>query len=148
MKMRGQVAIGVVAAVLVVVGAVVVRRALAPHAATTQAVTRMENSVARAPAGVRVRVEVLNTTRTRGLARRATEYLRDLGYDVVAIGTQGPARDSSLVIVRTGHADWARPLADAVQPAAVENRPDSSRYVDVSVLLGTSWRPPAQPLYP
>ena len=30
----------------------------------------------------------------------------------------------------------------------VESRPDSSRYLDVTVLIGSSWRPPAQPFYP
>ena len=44
------------------------------------------DSLALAPPGVRVRVEVLNASRRRGLARRATMYLRDLGYDVVANG--------------------------------------------------------------
>ena len=32
--------------------------------------------------------------------------------------------------------------------ARVESHPDSSRYVDVSVLVGAGWRPPAQPFYP
>jgi hypothetical protein len=30
----------------------------------------------------------------------------------------------------------------------VESRPDSSRYLDVTVLIGSSWRPPAEPFYP
>src|SRR5205814_750511 len=41
---------------------------------------------ARAPQDVRIRVEVLNATQTRGLARRATFYLRDRGFDVVGSG--------------------------------------------------------------
>src|SRR5688500_15629435 len=40
----------------------------------------------RAPAGVRIRVRVLNATRRRGLARRATFMLRDRGFDVVETG--------------------------------------------------------------
>src|SRR5207302_1982930 len=35
----------------------------------------------RAPDTVRVRVQVLNATKTRGLARRATMLLRDRGFD-------------------------------------------------------------------
>jgi hypothetical protein len=27
-------------------------------------------------------------------------------------------------------------------------RRDSSRYLDIAVLLGTTWRPPSEPFYP
>jgi hypothetical protein len=102
----------------------------------------------RAPEGVRIRVQVVNTTKTRGLARRATLYLRDRGFDVVEIGGGGPERGETLVLDRSGHAAWARLVAAAMGGATVEARPDTSRYLDVTVLLGRSWRPPPQPLYP
>lgn len=103
----------------------------------------------RAPSGVRIRVQVLNTTRTRGLARRATRVLRDRGFDVVEMGTRGPPRDTTLVIDRSGNSEWAAAVARILGPAArVEARLDSSRYLDVTVLLGSSWRAPAEPLYP
>jgi hypothetical protein len=101
-----------------------------------------------APAGVRVRVEVLNATTTRGLARRATFFLRDHGFDVVYSGTTTPTRDSTLVLSRSGHDDWAQLVAKSLGGARVESRPDSSRYLDVTVLLGGSWRPPADAFYP
>jgi hypothetical protein len=104
----------------------------------------------RAPEGVRVRVEVLNATSTRGLARRAMRQLRDAGFDVVDMGT-APAsarRDTTLVLSRSGHDEWAALVADALGGARVEARPDSSRYLDVTVLLGTTYRPPAETLYP
>lgn len=100
------------------------------------------------PAGARVRVEVLNTTTVRGLGRRTTFYLRDLGFDVVRFAGEGPARDSTLVLDRSGHPEWAALVAKSLGGARVESRPDTSRYVDVSVLLGTSWRPPTKPFYP
>ena len=103
---------------------------------------------ARAPTDTRIRVEVINTTRARGLARRATMQLRDRGFDVVETGTQSKALDSTLVLDRSGHPEWARLVASALGGARVEARPDSSRYLDVTVLLGTSWRPPAEPFYP
>ena len=56
--------------------------------------------------------------------------------------------DSTVVYDRSGHADWARRVARAMGGARVEARPDSSRYLDVTVLVGGSWRAPAQPLYP
>ena len=96
----------------------------------------------------RVRVQVLNTTKTRGLARRAMLYLRDQGFDVVEVGTSGPARDTTLVLDRSRHPDWARSVATSLGTARVEARPDTSRYLDVTVLIGSSWRPPAQPFYP
>ena len=103
---------------------------------------------ARAPAGVRIRVEVLNATRTRGLARLAAMHLRDRGFDVVGVGTSPEQRDSSLVLDRTGHPDWAALVARAIGGARVEARPDTSRYLDVTVLVGAAWRPPAEPFYP
>ncbi len=101
-----------------------------------------------APEGTRIRVQVLNATRTRGLARRATRYLRDRGFDVVEVGTEREPRDSTLVLDRSGHPEWAQLVGRALGGARVESRPDSSRYLDVTVLLGASWRPPAEPFHP
>jgi len=106
------------------------------------------DSLALAPPGVRVRVEVLNASRRRGLARRATMYLRDLGYDVVASGNASEQRERTLVLQRAGEAEWARRAGRALGGAAVEARPDSSRHVDVTVLLGRDWQPPPGPLRP
>jgi hypothetical protein len=105
-------------------------------------------SRAAAPSGVRVRVQVLNATPTRGLARRATVFLRDQGFDVVEVATAPASRESTLVIDRSRHPDWARLVARALGGAQVESRPDSSRYLDVTVLLGRDWTPPSEPFYP
>lgn len=102
---------------------------------------------AKAPPGIRIKVEVLNGTRTRGLARRATLYLRDRGFDVVGAGTSTEQRDSTIVLDRSGHPEWAYLVGRAMK-AAVESRPDSSRYLDVTVILGADWRPPPLPFYP
>jgi hypothetical protein len=102
----------------------------------------------RAPNGARIRVQVLNTTKTRGLARRATQLLRDRGFDVVELGTVGPTMDTTLVLDLSGHPAWAEAVAKVMAPAHTRARRDSSRYLDISVLVGSSWRPPADPLYP
>jgi hypothetical protein len=102
----------------------------------------------RAPEGVRVRVQVLNTTATRGLARRATRLLRDRGFDVVEIGTVAPTIDTTIVLDLSGHPEWAESVAKVMTPARTRARRDSSRYLDVTVLIGRTWRPPAEPLYP
>jgi hypothetical protein len=100
-----------------------------------------------APPGVRIKVEVLNATATRGLARRATMFLRDRGFDVVASGTSREQRGETLVIDRSNHPEWARLVATAMS-APMESHPDSSRYLDVTVLIGGNWRAPAKPFYP
>ncbi len=102
---------------------------------------------AKAPPNTRIKIEVLNATRTNGLARRATLFLRDRGFDVVAIGTVTEQRAETMVIDRSGHPAWARLIANAMG-AVVTSRPDSSRYVDATVLVGANWRPPAEPFYP
>lgn len=101
----------------------------------------------KAPPGTRIKVEVLNATTTKGLARRATLFLRDRGFDVVAIGTAAQPRAETTVIDRSRHPAWARLIANALG-ATVTSRPDSSRYVDATVLIGSNWRAPADPFYP
>jgi hypothetical protein len=101
-----------------------------------------------APPGVRVRVEVLNATAIRGLARRATRSLRDRGFDVVQVGTARESLDTTVVLARSGNPAWAELVARALGGARVEVRPDSSRYLDVTVLVGRNWAPPAEPFYP
>jgi hypothetical protein len=100
------------------------------------------------PQGVRIRVEVLNATKTRGLARRATAALRDRGFDVVGFANSGSTRDSTLVLDRSGHPEWAKMVAQALGGARIESRPDSSRYLDVTVLVGANWRPSAEAFRP
>lgn len=102
---------------------------------------------ARAPENVRIKVEVLNATKTRGLARRATLYLRDRGFDVVGSGNVSEQRATTIVYDRSSHPEWAKLVARAMN-APVVSRPDSSRYLDVTVLIGADWRPPALPFHP
>ena len=104
--------------------------------------------VVQVPDSVRIRVEVINTTTQRGLGRRAMFFLRDQGFDVVRYTSGPPPRDSSQVIDRSGHRDWAELVAKALGVSRVVVDVDSSRYLDVSVLLGRDWRAPAKPFYP
>ncbi|HVZ49086.1 MAG TPA: LytR C-terminal domain-containing protein [Gemmatimonadaceae bacterium] len=100
------------------------------------------------PAGTRITVEVLNATDTRGLARSAAEFLRDAGFDVVYFGNTAERRDSTLIRDRMGHPDWSAMAQRVMAPAAVESSPDSTRLVDLTVLVGALWRPPPDPLRP
>ena len=102
----------------------------------------------RAPEGVRIRVEVRNASTVQGLARRATFHLRDRGFDVVESGNAAEKHDSTIVLDRSHNPEWARLVANAMGDATVVESPDSTRYVDVTVLIGPRWRPPAKPFYP
>jgi hypothetical protein len=139
----------IAAVVLVVIGsgvAAVVWRHPVPVRST--ALGRLVVSDAKAPANTRVRVEIINASRTRGLARRATRLLRDRGFDVVTFANSQATQDSTVVLDRTNHAEWASLVGKALGGARVEARPDTSRYVDITVVLGATWRPPAQPFSP
>ena len=98
---------------------------------------------------VRIKVEVLNASGQRGWARLATFALRDAGFDVVRYGNDPPPhQDTTVVIARSGRDDWAQLVARALGGARIESRPDTSRYLDVTVLLGSTWRPPSKPFHP
>ena len=116
---------------------------------TAEAVAELDPD-ARAPEGVRVRVRVLNTTNTRGLARRVTNFVRDLGFDVVDYGTESrDKRAITTILVHNGNMDWARRLSRGLETDSIESVPDTSRYVDLTVLIGSDWKPPAsQPFRP
>jgi hypothetical protein len=58
------------------------------------------------PDSLRIKVEVLNASDIRGLARRGTFHIRDLGFDVVSSGNHSERLDSTVVIVRSGRLDW------------------------------------------
>lgn len=134
---------------VVLIGAAWVVHALRSTTTTsTFAAVLPHDDLPRAPEGVRIRVQVLNTTGTQGLARRATRLLRDQGFDVVDMGNGSPAQDTTVVLDRSGHPEWAASVAKVLKPATSRTERDSSRYLDVTVLLGWSWRPPPQPFNP
>ena len=139
---RSAIIAGVLVAAAIAAAAITANRARSHHAALAI------DAATRAPAGVRIRVQVLNGTTTRGLARRATELLRDHGFDVVDMGTSTTRQDTTLVLDLSGHPDWANRVARAISPSRITVRPDSSRYLDIAVVLGASWRPPPEPLDP
>jgi hypothetical protein len=100
------------------------------------------------PDSVRIKVEVLNATDIRGLARRGTFVLRDLGFDVVSSGNSSEKTDSTVIYVRSGRMDWAELAARGLGGARIVARPDTSRYLDLTILLGAAWRPPPEAFHP
>lgn len=90
----------------------------------------------------RVRVEVLNGGGRAGMARAATDRLRDLGFDVVYYGNADSfERDSSVVLDRVGRPDLARAVAEGARIPRIRSAADSNLLVDVSVVLGKDWEP-------
>ena len=84
-------------------------------------------------------VEVLNGCGVPGLALRFTNYLRSQGYDVVHFSdADNYDYPRTLVFNRGIDPDRALQVAHALSldPAALENRPDSALQLDVTVILG------------
>ncbi|MGD8700470.1 MAG: LytR C-terminal domain-containing protein [Gemmatimonadales bacterium] len=95
--------------------------------------------------GHRIRVEVLNGAGVDRLASRATERLRELGFDVVYYGNADDfGRDTSVAIARLDSVEPARRAADALGLQRVEHRPDRNLYLDVTVILGKDWIEPGE----
>jgi LytR cell envelope-related transcriptional attenuator len=88
----------------------------------------------------RVVVEVLNGTGRPGVARLATRTLRARGFDVVFFGNAGSAADTTRILVRRGDPGRGRDVRDALGSGRIAVDPDTTRRVDVSVLLGADYR--------
>jgi hypothetical protein len=95
-----------------------------------------------------IRVEVLNGSGDRGMARNATRQLRDDGFDVVFFGNASRFdHRRSFALDRTGDLEQARAVAAALGIDSVVTAVDSSLLLEVTVVLGDNWPPPgAEPL--
>jgi len=93
------------------------------------------------PGADRVLVEVLNGTETSGLARVGARELRKAGFDVVYLAT-APAAESTLVLVRRGDMTAGERVRKALGLGALKAVRDSTRHVDVTVILGPDFRGP------
>jgi hypothetical protein len=96
-----------------------------------------------------VRVEVMNSAAPLGAAGRATTLLRHGGLDVV-LRTNAPAalrgRRENEVLVRRGDTTGVGRIIDVLGPAVVSDAPDSTRLVELTVLLGSAFAPPPEHL--
>lgn len=125
------------AAVVLLLGSLLVGLRAPPE----EAAATVEAPPLRPPPGRRIRVEVLNASGTPGVARDAMRALRDGGFDVVYFGNaRGFAPDTSLVLDRVGTPGAAREVAEALGIDRVAPRPDTTLYLEVTVVLGRDWR--------
>ncbi len=89
-----------------------------------------------------ITVEVLNANGRAGDARIGTRLLRRAGMDVVYFGNASESGlDSTRIIVRRGAEKVGQRVRAALGQGRVEVQLDSSKLLDVSVLLGLDFHP-------
>jgi hypothetical protein len=92
--------------------------------------------------GPAIIVEVLNANGRAGDARIGTRLLRQAGIDVVYFGNAGEnGLDSTRIIVRRGAEKVGERVRAALGRGRVEVQLDSTKLLDVSVLLGLDFHP-------
>lgn len=90
----------------------------------------------------RIVVEVLNGSDRSGLARLGARRLRRMGFDVVYFGNADQTQvDTTLILRRRGEAGPAERVRAALGVGTVATRLDTLRRVDVTVILGSDFRP-------
>lgn len=90
----------------------------------------------------RIRVQVLNGAGVAGLAARATDLLREGGFDVVEVGNADSFDyEETRVVALTDGGQGARAVAGWLGVVEVEVERDSTRFADVTVILGRDWDP-------
>jgi hypothetical protein len=132
----------VVGAVLAAAGTVALLRRPHPQARAAGTAARAPETLAWAvPDGEETAiVEIMNGTDRRGLARTAARLLRSHGIDVVGY-VNADSTNQTLLLVRRGDDHRARVVARALGVGKVRLAPDSTRQVDVTVVLGEDFRP-------
>jgi len=111
------------------------------HGPSTSAVTSDSAPPPIVVQDARARVEVMNAAGKAGLAKLATEQLRDAGFDVVQFGNAATTSPASSIIDRAGKRAVATAIGEALGIATVRTQVDASRYVDATVIIGKDWPP-------
>jgi hypothetical protein len=93
--------------------------------------------------GGRLTVEVLNASGRLGVARAGALTLRRAGIDVVYFGNaaEGAPLDSTRILVRRGSVNAGTRVRAALRVGRVRIEVDSTRLLDVTVLLGRDFTP-------
>ena len=95
--------------------------------------------------GPAITVEVLNANGRVGNARIGTRLLRRAGIDVVYFGNASvpdTGLDLTRILVRRGSVELGERVRSVLGSGRVQLDLDSSRLLDVSVLLGADFAPP------
>ena len=88
-----------------------------------------------------IRVEVLNACGVSKLARRTTEVLRDMGFDVVYYGNATTMRSESVVVERYSKDErHAKAVARALGIKQIIVSIDTTGIAQVSVIIGKDYK--------
>lgn len=88
-----------------------------------------------------VRVEVLNGMGESGAARRASERLREMGFDVVYYGNADDFdHDTTRILDRSARPGGAARVGDSLGLERVLERPKPELHLDATLILGEDWR--------
>jgi len=137
-RLRGLITFGVVLAAGIFIGSAVSQWKPLPQ---QERVAAPPQNFTAAGLG-RIRVEVLNAGGRDGMARLATDHLRDRGFDVVYFGNaEDFGQDSTIVLDRAARPRAAHAVGQALGTDWVESQPNANLYLDVTVLLGSGWLP-------
>lgn len=137
-RVRGLMLLGVVLATGIFIGSAISQ--WKPFPEQERSVAAPQNQTANTMG--RIRVEVLNAGGEAGMARLATDRLRDQGFDVVYFGNaEAFGQDSTVVLDRSGRLEAARAVGELLGATSILSEPDSNLYLDVTVLLGREWTP-------
>ncbi len=86
-----------------------------------------------------VAIEVLNGTKTPGLAARTRRLFQDFYIDVISVGNaDNDAYEATVVLDRKGRLENAKKVADIIKCSQIFSRPDPlvDQAVEVTVILG------------
>ena len=87
--------------------------------------------------GTPIRVEVLNGSGVRRAGLAAAEFLRERGFDVVAIRNADRSDyEETVVLDRVGVPEYALAVADEIGVGHAFDDPDSGLLLEVTVILG------------
>jgi len=88
-----------------------------------------------------IRVEVLNAAGVRGLAKRVTWRLRELGFDVVFYGNAADTLAKTVVVERADSSlKNAKLVAEAVGCKEITYEPDPDLLLEVTLIVGKDWK--------
>ncbi|MDA3792220.1 MAG: LCP family protein [Elusimicrobia bacterium] len=85
--------------------------------------------------------EVWNASGKKGYARQLTDYLRKRNVDVVRFGNYGVYKRYTQIISRNGALNPAREVAKIIGCRNIKTELDTSRMVDVNVVIGKDFKP-------
>ncbi len=89
-----------------------------------------------------IQLNILNSTKTSGIADKARTYLRNLGFDVVEIGNYTENKRISILIDRVGDRQSALLTAKAmgIGDSLVYTKIDSSLFLKCTIILGEDYK--------